>query len=159
MTAAPGLGLTNRVVNPVLMPLLRTRAGRSLGSRLAVLRYTGVRTGRLRELVVGYARSGPTVWIVVGQPRTKRWWRALATPAEVTLWLAGERVHGRGVAVDGASQPAEARRGLAAYLDRMPAAARAFGITDRHDPGRLAAAAARVLLVRVDLHPEPDAAA
>ena len=131
MADGPALVLTNRVVNPVLLRLLRTRAGRALGSRLAVLRYTGVRTGRQRELVVGYARSGPTVWIVVGQPRGKTWWRNLAAPAEVTLWLAGQRVHGRAVAVEGASQPAEARRGLLAYLDRMPAAARAFGIRDR----------------------------
>ena len=159
MADGPGLVLTNRVVNPVLLRLLRTRAGRALGSHLAALRYTGVRTGRQRELVVGYARSGPTVWIVVGQPQSKRWWRNLAAPAEVTLWLAGRRVQGRAVAVEGASQPDEARRGLAAYLDRMPAAARAFGISDRADAGQLAAAAARALLVRVDLHPDPDAAA
>ena len=156
MADAPAFRLTNRVVNPGLRRLLRTRAGRRLGSRLGVLRYTGARSGRPRELVVGYARSGPTVWIVVGQPQHKTWWRNLARPAPVTLWLAGQQVHGRGVVVEGAAQPAEARRGLLAYLDRMPAAARAFDVGDPADPAQVAAAAARALLVRVDLDPEPE---
>ena len=159
MADARAYRLTNGVVNPVLLRLLRSRAGRTLGSRLAVLRYTGVRTGRPRDLVAGYARTESTVWIVVGRPQSKRWWRNLVTPAEVTLWLAGQRVHGRAVVVEGAVQPAEARRGLVTYLDRMPAAAQALGVGDRSDPAQVADAAARMVLVRVDLHPEPDAAA
>jgi hypothetical protein len=148
--------LTNRVANPVLGRLLRTRAGRVLGGRLAVLRYTGLRTGHAHELVVMYARTEATVWIVVAQAQHKTWWRNLSAPADVLVWLSGEPVAARAVVVDGATQPAEARRGLTAYLARMPPAARSLGIRDAGDPDQLAAAAARTVLVRADLRPEPD---
>ena len=151
--------LTNRVANPVLLWLLRTRVGRRLGRRLAVLRYTGARTGRPRELVVMYVRTAAAVWIVVGGAEHKSWWRNLAAPADVTLWLAGEELTGRAVAVEGRAQPDEARRGLTAYLAGMPAAARSLGIRNRSEPTQVAAAAARSVLVRVDLRPEPDTAA
>ena len=153
------LRLINRVANPVLLRVLRTPAGRWLGRRLAVLRYTGVRTGRPREVVVLYARTGSSVWVVVAQAEHKNWWRNLTAPADVVLLLAGERLAARAVAVEGASQPAEARRGLTAYLARMPVAARSLGIRDAGDSEQVAAAAARAVLVRADLRPEPDAAA
>jgi hypothetical protein len=151
--------LTNRVANPVLLRLLRTRAGRRLGRRLGVLRYTGARTGTPHELVVMYARTEATVWIAVGGAEHKSWWRNLAAPADVVLWLAGEQLTGRAVAVEGAAQPDEARRGLVAYLARLPAAARSLGVRDRREPTQVAAAAAQSVLVRVDLRPEPDTAA
>ena len=151
--------VTNRLANPVLRGILRSRAGRRLGRRLAVLRYTGVRTGRPRELVVLYARTDSAVWILVAQPEHKTWWRNLEAPADVLLWLAGEQVAAKAVAVEGATQPAEAQRGLRAYLARMPMAARSVGIRNAGRPDEVAAAAARAVLVRADLRPEPEAAA
>jgi hypothetical protein len=151
--------LTNRVANPVLLRLLRTRAGRVLGRRLAVLRYTGVRTGRPHELVTMYARTGPTVWIAVGGAEHKSWWRNLTVPADVDLWLAGRRVRARAVAVEGGRQPDEARRGLEAYLAGMPVAARSLGVRNRRDPDQVAAAAARGVLVRAEVAAGPDIAA
>jgi F420H(2)-dependent quinone reductase len=148
--------LTNRVANPLLLRLLRTRAGRLLGRRLAVLRYTGARTGRAHELVTMYVHSGDTAWIFVGQPEHKSWWRNLRTPAEVTLWLAGEEIRAQAVAVEGSRRPDEARRGLAEYLAGFPLARRSLGVRDRSDPHQLSDAAARAVLVRVDLQPRPD---
>jgi hypothetical protein len=150
--------LTNRVANPVLLRLLRTRAGRRAGRRLAVLRYTGLRTGRPHELVAMYVRTAATVWVLVGAAEHKSWWRNLTAPADVVLWLAGERMPGRAVAVEGAAQPDEAWRGLTAYLAGMPVAARSVGVRDRDDPAQVRAAAERAVLVRVDLRPEEDAA-
>ena len=110
-----GSWVTNRVVNPVLRRLLRTPLGRGLGRLLAVLRYTGRRTGAPHELVCQYVRDGDRVWILVGQAEHKTWWRNLRTPAPVELWLAGEHVLARAVAVMGAERREEARGGLAAY--------------------------------------------
>ena len=56
--------VTNHLVNPVLRPLLRGPFGRWFGRHLAVIRYTGRRTGTAYELVTQYARDGATVWIV-----------------------------------------------------------------------------------------------
>ncbi|MBN1092677.1 nitroreductase family deazaflavin-dependent oxidoreductase [Blastococcus sp. TML/M2B] len=142
--------LTNRVVNPVLRPLLKGRPGRRLGRRLAVLRYTGRRTGLDHELVCQYVRSGPTAWVLVGRPEAKTWWRNLREPQEVDLWLAGEHLRARAVAVVGAERPDEVAAGLTTYLAGAPAARRALGL----QPDRSAADVARgVCLVRVDLEP------
>jgi F420H(2)-dependent quinone reductase len=154
-----GYFVTNRVANPVLRRLLRTRLGRRLGRRLLVIRYRGRRTGRRREVVVQYARSGPTVWILVGQAERKAWWQNLRAPGDVDLWLQGQRTHGRAVAVVGSVQPAEARRGLVAYLSRVPQAVPAVGLRSMTDARAVADTARRVVLVRVDLHVDPDEAA
>jgi hypothetical protein len=137
--------LTNRVANPVLRRLLRSPLGRLPGRRLAVVRYTGVTSGRVRELVAGYARIGTTVWIWVGDAGSKRWWRNFRTPVPVELELAGEQVRGRGVA-----DPEACRHGVAAYVAGVPGAARAMRLKappDRLGPGELAG----VVLVRVHL--------
>jgi hypothetical protein len=63
------------------------------------------------------------------------------------------------VAVVGAEQPAEARRGLVAYLSRVPEAVPTVGLRSMTDARAVADAAARVVLVRADVHPEPDEAA
>ena len=154
-----GFFVTNRIANPVLRRLLRTRLGRRLGRHLLVIRYRGRRTGRWREVVVQYARSGPTVWVLVGQSERKAWWRNLRAPVDVDVWVAGERTHARGVAVLGSEQPAEARRGLVAYLARVPQAVPAVGLRSMTDAGAVADAARHVVLVRIDLRTDPDAAA
>jgi hypothetical protein len=154
-----GFWMTNRIANPVLRPLLRTVAGRWLGRRLLLVRYHGRRTARPHEVVVQYARSGPTVWVLVGRAESKSWWHNLQAPAEVDLWLAGERRRARAVAVVGADRPAEAERGLIVYLAQRPVAARAVGILSSVDARAVAEAASRVVLVRADLLPGAELAA
>jgi hypothetical protein len=51
-----GIWVKNHLANPVMRPLLRSRAGRRLGRHLALIRYRGRRTGRVHELPVQYAR-------------------------------------------------------------------------------------------------------
>jgi F420H(2)-dependent quinone reductase len=117
-----GHWLTNRLANPVLRRLLRTPLGRGPGRSLAVLRYTGRRTGAAHELVCQYFRDGDRVWILVGQAEHKTWWRNLRSPAPVELWLTGRHVRGTAVAVTGREDPDECGRGLAAYAARVPRA-------------------------------------
>ncbi|GAA3167433.1 hypothetical protein GCM10010531_20220 [Blastococcus jejuensis] len=140
--------LTNRVANPVLRRALRTPVGRRLGRGLAVLRYTGRRTGTPHELVCQYARDGDTVWVLVGAADRKTWWRNLRDGADVDLWLAGEHVRARAVAVEGAVAPEEAAAGLTAYLAAVPAAARTLGLARHPPPDEVARAATRATLVR-----------
>jgi hypothetical protein len=141
---------TNRVANPALRRLLRSPAGRRLGRQLGVLRYTGATSGQERELVAGYARTGTTAWIWVGDAAAKRWWRNFRTPAPVELWLAGEHVRGRGVAIEGAVDPEACRSGVAAYVAGIPGAARIMRL--KAPPDQLGADdLADIVLVRVDL--------
>ena len=143
--------MTNRVANPVLRRLLRTRAGRVLGRRLAVLRYTGRRTGRPRELVCTYARDGATVWVLVAGSERKVWWRNLREPAQVELRLGGEHVRAQAVALEGDERPQECATGLAVYLAAVPQARRSLGLPAGADETAIAEAARRAVLVRADI--------
>src|SRR5215207_1366065 len=109
--ALMGFWWTNRVANPVLRRLLRTAAGRRLGRGLLLLRYTGRRTGRPHEVVTQYARAENAVWVLVGSADRKTWWRNLRAPADVEVWLAGERLPAVAVAVVGAEAPGEGAAG------------------------------------------------
>jgi hypothetical protein len=118
-----GSWVTNRVVNPVLRRVLRTPLGHSLGRSLAVLRYTGRRTGAPHELVCQYVRDGDRVWILVGQAEHKTWWRNLRTPTPVELWLAGRRLRATAVTLVGREDPEECGKGLTVYSVAVPRAA------------------------------------
>jgi hypothetical protein len=112
--------VTNRLVNPVIAPLLRGPVGRRSGRHLAVIRYRGRRTGIAYELVAQYARDGATVWIMPGNPQHKTWWRNLRDPMSIELWLAGRLVVGVARAIEGTHDPAAVREGLVVYLGQLP---------------------------------------
>ncbi len=78
--------LRNRVLNPVVRALGRSRAYRVLGSHLVLLGYTGRRTGRAYELPVVAAPAGADLVVVAGQHDAKTWWRNFTTtPQDVTV--------------------------------------------------------------------------
>ena len=81
--------MTNQVANKALIPLLRSRMGAALGSRLAVVEYAGRRSGRHHELVTQYTRDGRTVRINVGGAEHKTWWRNFREPERLRLRIAG----------------------------------------------------------------------
>ena len=91
----------NRVVNPVVGRILRSRAHRLLSSHLALLEIPSRRSGRTVEVPVIYrARGGDLFRIDVGYPDAKRWWRMLRGPRPLGIWLDGMRHAAAGVAVE-----------------------------------------------------------
>jgi hypothetical protein len=149
-----GIWVTNHLANPILRPLLHNPAGHRLGRRLALIRYTGHRTGCMHELPVQYARDGARIWILPGSPEHKTWWRSLRDGAEVDLVLAGHGIHGHAMVIDGTRQP-EFAEGLAAYLRAVPQARRALGLTKHASPSSGDTEVRQIrdsaVLVRVDL--------
>jgi hypothetical protein len=83
--------ITNAVLNPLLLTLLKSKAGLILGRRLAVVEYTGRRDGKPHELVAQYQLEGSTVRMTVGMPDRKQWWRNFNTDHPMTLRLAGRK--------------------------------------------------------------------
>jgi hypothetical protein len=81
--------LTNDVANRIVIPVLRSGAGKHLGRRLAVVEYLGRRSGEHHELVSSYVINGATVTLRVGAPDHKTWWRNFQEPHPVRLRLAG----------------------------------------------------------------------
>ena len=82
--------VTNDVANLVLIPMLRSRAGRRLGRRLAVVEYLGRRSGQPHQLITQYAVDGRMVRIRVGMARHKSWWRNFQSGHPVRLRLDGK---------------------------------------------------------------------
>lgn len=88
---------------PVVALTRSSRWGRLVGGNIAMLSYTGRRSGRMVSLPVGYQRRDSEVTIPVGMPDAKTWWRNfLGDGAPLTLTLNGQDVPGHGVAQRGA---------------------------------------------------------
>lgn len=104
--------LANRVVNPLVSRLLRSRRHGILSGRLLLLEVTGRRSGRTFTFPVQYGRDGAAFVIVPGFAQRKRWWRNLLSPAPVAYWWKGTRAAGIGRVV---TDPNEKARSLAAY--------------------------------------------
>ena len=100
----------NRVVNPLLRALLRSPAHRIVSGRLALITYTGRRSGREYTIVTYYRDKGDEVTVAVGWPDRKVWWRNLTGEGRaVRLVVRGEEVRGHAVATRDAEQDALVR--------------------------------------------------
>jgi deazaflavin-dependent oxidoreductase (nitroreductase family) len=110
--------IMNRVVNPFVRALLRSPLHGLLSGSLAVLTYTGKRSGRRRSLPVMYAEDRGALIVFAGRPREKRWWRNLRGGAPVEIVLRGRRLQARAevVSEDGAS----AADAVAVYAAKFP---------------------------------------
>jgi len=95
----------NRAVNPLVRLVLRSPLHRLASRRLALITYTGRRSGRRYTIPVGYEMAGLQVRINVGAPDRKVWWRSLtAAGAPVELLVRGRRRTGHAVAARAGDQ-------------------------------------------------------
>ena len=84
---------------PVVALTTSPRWGRFLGRTIAMITYTGRKSGRAISLPVGYHRSGDDVVITVGMPDAKTWWRNfLGDGAPLTITLDGRDRTGHAIA-------------------------------------------------------------
>jgi hypothetical protein len=72
----------NRLVNPVVLVLLRSPLHPVLSRSLMILSYQGRKTGRWRSLPCMYARDGPDLYVVPGQPTARSGGATCASPPE-----------------------------------------------------------------------------
>ncbi len=146
-------GLYNRIVNPVVRPVLRSPLHGLFSRGLMLLTFRGRRSGRSFTIPVQYAREGDTVIVYPGRAAEKTWWRNLAGGAEVTLRIKGRDLRGHAVAV--AEDREAIAEGLRIWLRRFPSGARRLGVArdpdGRPDPQDLARAAEGIVIVRIDL--------
>jgi F420H(2)-dependent quinone reductase len=104
-TGHRGFAVLNRAVNPLVGSLLRSPLHRLASRRLALITYTGRRTGRRHTIPVGYEMAGLEVTIAVGAPERKVWWRSLTgAGAAVELVVRGRRLTGHAVATRAGDQ-------------------------------------------------------
>ena len=89
----------NRAVNPALRAVLRSPLHRLASRRLALITYTGRRSGREYTIPTFYRDKGDEVTIAVGWPDRKVWWRNLTGEGgPVRLVVKGQELRGHAVA-------------------------------------------------------------
>jgi hypothetical protein len=89
-----------RVVNAAVRPLVASpRWGGPVGGWMAVVSYTGRRSGRTFSIPVGYTRRGDDLTIPVELPGQKTWWRNfLGDDGPIAVRLRGVDRSGHAVA-------------------------------------------------------------
>ena len=76
-TGHSGLAILNRASTPLVRLLIRSPLRPLASRRLALITYTGRRSGRRYTIPVGYQIADLQVKITVGSPDRKVWWRSL----------------------------------------------------------------------------------
>ena len=93
MRAAPLMNM------PVTALANSPRLGRLVNRNIALLTYSGRRSGREFSIPVGYRRNGSDVTISVNMPDAKTWWRNfVGSGGPLTLRLEGRENAGHAVA-------------------------------------------------------------
>jgi len=110
--------------NSLMKWALTTRGlQKMVGHDVALLTFTGRKSGDVYTVPVSYHRDGETVTVVT--KRARRWWHNFETPIEVEIRLAGEVFDGKAVAVD---DDAKALDFMSEFLERRPIDAKAYGL-------------------------------
>ena len=100
----------NRTVNPALHAVLRSPVHGLASGRLALITYTGRRSGHQHTIPVLYQDKGDEVTIAVGWPERKVWWRNLTGEGgPVRLVVRGKQLRGHAIATHDAGRDALVR--------------------------------------------------
>ncbi len=92
--------LLNRTVNRGLKALLRSPLHPVASGRLALLSYTGQRSGRRYTIPVSYRHEGDGITVTVAWPDRKVWWRNLTGDGgPVDLLVRGDHLIGHATAI------------------------------------------------------------
>ena len=124
---------------------------RKVGSEVALLGFTGRKTGQPYTIPVSYQRDGDAVTVVT--KKLRNWWRNFETPAEVHLRLAGHMYLGRAEIV---SIDDEALEFMTQYLEKRPIDAKAYGLgKDEITKEKIARIIPHIVVVRIQVTPSP----
>jgi deazaflavin-dependent oxidoreductase (nitroreductase family) len=141
--------LPTRLRDGFLIALLRSPLGRRVHG-MTVITFTARRSGRTLRTPVECVHEAGQLFVIVGNPESKQWWRNVMAHPDVMVEVEGHDVPGHATVHAGADPTAG--RDLGVYLEHRPRAARMLGVsTDVADPAALAQAAARAVTVRIDV--------
>jgi deazaflavin-dependent oxidoreductase (nitroreductase family) len=120
-----------------------------VGKGVALLTFTGRRTGKTYTVPVSYSRDGDVVTVIT--KRQRRWWHNFETPTEVELRLAGHTYTGKARIEAG---DAETLDYMVGYLAERPIDAKAYGLAkDEITRDKIARIMPHIVLIRIDVTP------
>lgn len=138
-------------MNASMKLALRTPGLQSvMGKKLALISFTGRKSGKAYTTPVTYYRAGPTVTILT--KRFRAWWKNFQTAAPVTLRLAGKNVTGQATAL---TDEAALIARVTTFLENNPQDAKYYGLAiDEHgkfNPDSIRALVSQIVVIQVTL--------
>jgi deazaflavin-dependent oxidoreductase (nitroreductase family) len=137
-------------INSLMRWMLTTPGIQAMvGQGVALLTFTGRKTGKTYRIPVSYHREDDTVTVVT--KRARNWWRNFETPAEVEVRLAGQRYIGE---AEARTDEDEALEYMVGYLGKRPIDAKAYGLArDELTREKVARILPHIVLIRIALTP------
>ena len=99
-----------RVINPLMVGLLRSPLHRSLSQKMLLLSFHGRKSGKRYTLPLGYVQQNERIFVLTHSP----WWKNLRGGAPVLLRLQGRNVGGTANIVEDATLIGEAMQAFVA---------------------------------------------
>jgi hypothetical protein len=136
--------------NSVMKWALTTRVFQGwVGQGVALLTFTGRRTGKSYTIPVSYHREEDTVTVIT--KRVRRWWHNFEAPADVKLRLAGRQYTGKAEIETGEEGVLEFMVG---YLEKRPIDAKAYGLAKTElTREKVARILPHIVLIRIAITP------
>jgi len=120
-----------------------------VGKGVALLAFTGRRSGKQYTIPVSYQRDGNTVTVIT--KRARNWWHNFETPAQVELRLAGRTYSGQAEVTTGDT---ETLGFMTEYLEKRPIDAKAYGLKkDEITKEKISRILPHIVLIRIDIAP------
>ncbi len=140
------LWFMNHISNPLVRWILQSPLHSLMSKSVLLISFTGKKSGNEYMTPVQYARQGQTIWIMVGAPQQKVWWKNLIGGALVRLCLQGSWQEGQGKAILGSEDPQGVQQGLAQFISSYPQLKQQFDKISAN-----AESIAQTVFVKVDL--------
>jgi hypothetical protein len=136
--------------NSLMKWALTTRGIQSMvGKGVALLTFTGRRSGKTYTIPVSYHREDDIVTVITKRQRS--WWHNFENPAEVGLRLAGRTYTGKAEIVIDDTETLEFMIG---YLEKRPIDAKAYGLgKDEITREKVGAILPHIVVIRIRVIP------
>jgi hypothetical protein len=120
-----------------------------VGQGVALLGFTGRKTGKHYTIPVSYHREGDVVTVIT--KRQRKWWHNFETPLEVELRLAGRDYTGK---AEARSNDEDTLEFMTRYLEERPIDAKAYGLKkDEITHEKIARILPHIVVIRIEIAP------
>jgi deazaflavin-dependent oxidoreductase (nitroreductase family) len=120
-----------------------------VGQGVALLTFTGRKTGAHYTIPVSYHREDDMVTVIT--KRQRQWWHNFETPLEVELRLAGRTFAGK---AEARSSDEDTLEFMTSYLEKRPIDAKAYGLKkDEITREKIARILPHIVVIRIEIDP------
>jgi F420H(2)-dependent quinone reductase len=124
-----------------------------VGQGVALLGFTGRKTGKHYTIPISYHREDDVVSVIT--KRQRKWWHNFETPLDVEVRLAGRNYTGK---AEARSSDEDTLEFMTRYLEKRPIDAKAYGLkTDEITKEKIARIMPHIVVIRIEIAPIQEA--